>query len=86
MKVIFRSNDFTSVETGGYGFNNRRPGVENWHYLGRVQHTKWEGWYECWWEGRELQWTVHGDSRLFGLAAALKSGGFKVDVKQDNEE
>jgi hypothetical protein len=50
-----------------------------------VQHAKWEGWYESWWEGRELLWTVHGDNRLFGLAAALKSGGFKVEVKQDHE-
>jgi hypothetical protein len=29
---------------------------------------------------------VHGDERLFGLAAALKSRGFVVEVKQDKEE
>jgi hypothetical protein len=86
MKVIFRSKDFTSVEGSGYGFNNRRPGVKPWHYLGRVQHTKWNGWYECAWDGPELAWTVHGDERLFGLAAALKSKGFAVSVKQDKED
>ena len=86
MKVIFRSKDFVSVEGTGYGFTNRRPGIKDWHYLGRVQHQKWEGWYECRWDGPELIWTVHGDERLFGLAAALKSRGFKVEVKQDNEE
>jgi hypothetical protein len=30
----------------------------------------------------ELIWTVTGDARLFGLAAALKSRGFPVDVEQ----
>ena len=83
MTVIFRSKDFASVEGSGYGFNNRRPAVQAWHYLGRVQHMKWEGWYECHWEGAELVWTVHGDERLFGLAAALKSRGFGVEVEQD---
>src|SRR5947199_3215047 len=86
MKVIFHSKDFASVEGTGYGFNNRRPAVKAWHYLGRVQHMKWEGWYECHWEGTELVWLVHGDERLFGLAAALKSRGFQVEVKQDREE
>jgi len=51
-----------------------------------VQHIKWEGWYECHWEGSELAWTVHGDERLFGLAAALKSKGFAIEVKQDKED
>jgi len=51
-----------------------------------VQHVKWEGWYECHWEGAELVWVVHGNERLFGLAAALKSKGFLVEVKQDREE
>ncbi|MFL5653813.1 MAG: hypothetical protein ACJ8CB_06510 [Ktedonobacteraceae bacterium] len=86
MKVILRSKDFASVEGAGYGFNNRRPGVKDWHYLGRVQHPKWNGWFECQWDGPELLWTVHGDERLFGLAAALKSRGFVVEVKQDKEE
>ena len=85
MKVIFRSKDFASIEGTGYGFNSRRPAVQAWHYLGRVQHMKWEGWYECYWEGDELVWMVHGDERLFGLAAALKSKGIGVEVKQDNE-
>ncbi len=85
MVVIFRSKDFVSVESAGLGFVNRRPAVKEWHYLGRVQHMKWNGWYECWWEGQELVWVVHGDQRLFGLAAALKSRGFKVEVKQDKE-
>src|SRR5450759_3921974 len=83
MKVIFRSKDFASVEGSGYGFNNRRPAVQAWHFLGRVQHMKWTGWYECHWEGAELVWMVHGDERLFGLAAALKSRGFGVEVEQD---
>jgi hypothetical protein len=86
MKVIFRSKDFVTVEGSGFGFNNRRPAVQAWHYLGRVQHLKWVGWYECHWEGAELAWIVHGDERLFGLAAALKSKGFVVKVKQDGEE
>jgi hypothetical protein len=92
MKVIFRSKDFVSVEAAGYGFNNRRPGVSAWQYLGRVQHRQWEGSYECVWSNpatssssspNELIWTVTGDARLFGLAAALKSRGFPVDVSQN---
>ncbi|HTK06497.1 MAG TPA: hypothetical protein VL485_04980 [Ktedonobacteraceae bacterium] len=92
MKVIFRSKDFASVESAGYGFNNRRPGISSWQYLGRVQHRQWEGTYECVWETAasaggavpaELIWTVTGDARLFGLAAALKSRGFPVDVAQN---
>ena len=31
----------------------------------------------------EIIWTVSGDARLFGLAAALKSKGFPVEVLQD---
>ena len=83
MNVIFRSKDFASIEGAGFGFNNRRPAVQAWHYLGRVQHSKWVGWYECHWEGAGLIWIVHGDERLFGLAAALKSKGFVVEVNQD---
>ena len=86
MKVILRSKYFVSVEGLGYGFSNRRPAVQAWHYLGRMQHKKWEGWYECHWDGPELLWVVHGDERLFGLAAALKSKGFDIEVKQDKEE
>jgi len=86
MKVIFRSKDFASIEGLGFGFNNRRPAVQAWHYLGRVQHMKWEGWYECRWESLELLWTVHGNERLFGLAAGLKSKGFAVEVQQDKED
>jgi hypothetical protein len=86
MKVIFRSKDFATIEGTGFGFNNRRPAVQAWHYLGRVQHLKWVGWYECHWEGAELVWIVHGDERLFGLAAALKSKGFVIEVKQDGVE
>ena len=72
MRVIFRSRDFASVE-----------------------HRQWQGTYECLWEGagmnknediksgpNELIWTVQGDARLFGLAAALKSRGFAVEVEQ----
>ena len=33
----------------------------------------------------ELIWTVRGDARLFGLAAALKAQGFTVDVLQDED-
>ena len=33
----------------------------------------------------EVVWTVSGDARLFGLAAALKSQGFQVDVLQDED-
>lgn len=91
MKVIFRSKDFTSVEGLGYGFNNRRPMADPWQYRGRVQHRQWTGTYECKWEGAtnraglapDIIWTVQGDARLFGLAAALKTAGFTVDVTQD---
>ena len=91
MKVIFRSKDFTSVEGLGYGFNNRRPTAASWQYRGRVQHRQWEGIYECEWErtadsaghAPDIIWTVQGDARLFGLAAALKAAGFAVDVQQD---
>jgi hypothetical protein len=91
MKVIFLSTDFASVESAGFGFNNRRPGISAWQYLGRVQHRQWEGIYECAWTTSahagasapgELRWIVTGDARLFGLAAALKSRGFSVDVEQ----
>lgn len=34
----------------------------------------------------EIVWTVRGDARLFGLAAALKAKGFTVDVAQDEDE
>jgi hypothetical protein len=89
MKVIFHSKDFASVESAGYGFNNRRPGISSWQYLGRVQHSQWEGIYECVWSKPsslgpdELIWTVSGDARLFALAAALKSRGFPVEVTQN---
>ncbi len=91
MKVLFRSRDFASVDGSGFGFNNRRPMAEPWHYQGRVQHRQWQGTYECFWEreagtaidASQLVWIVRGDARLFGLAAALKSGGFVVDVEQD---
>jgi hypothetical protein len=63
----------------------------SWQYQGRVQHRNWQGTYECHWEETkynkqattELIWTVSGDARLFGLAAALKSAGFIVEVEQD---
>jgi len=91
VKLIFRSKDFASVEGSGFGFNNRRPMANPWQYQGRVQHRQWQGAYECSWEHRdgatirtpELVWVVQGDARLFGLAAALKSKGFVVDVQQD---
>jgi hypothetical protein len=92
MKVVFHSKDFASVEGAGFGFNNRRPMSAPWHYQGRVQHRDWQGTYECFWENtknvsksalQELVWTVQGDARLFGLAAALKARGFAVDVEQD---
>ncbi len=97
MKVVFRSRDFASIIGSGLGFNNRRPMASPWHYQGRVQHRDWQGTYECYWEGAgdedakttarrsptELVWTVNGDARLFGLAAALKSRGLEVDVLQD---
>lgn len=91
MKVTFRSRDFVSVEGAGLGFNNRRPLAQSWHYQGRVQHRQWQGTYECAWERttemgstpNTIVWTVSGDARLFGLAAALKARGFVVDVAQD---
>ena len=92
MKVVFHSKDFASVEGAGFGFNNRRPMSAPWHYQGRVQHRDWQGTYECSWKStnsagrshsQELVWTVQGDARLFGLAAALKAKGFVVDVEQD---
>lgn len=90
MKLIFRSKDFASVEGSGFGFNNRRPMTNAWQYQGRVQHRHWQGTYQCSWEREgnttghapELIWVVGGDARLFGLAAALKSNGFVVDVEQ----
>ncbi len=93
MRVIFRSRDFASVEGSGFGFNNRRPMANAWQYQGRVQHRQWQGTYECSWEGagkneniksgpNELVWVVKGDARLFGLAVALKSRGFVVEVEQ----
>ena len=93
MRVIFRSRDFASVEGSGFGFNNRRPMANAWQYQGRVQHRQWQGTYECSWERAgenedaksgpdELIWIVQGDARLFGLAAALKSRGFVVEVEQ----
>jgi len=92
MKVIFRSRDFASITGAGLGFTNRRPMASPWHYQGRVQHRNWEGTYECYWENTEqaakstpseLVWIVRGDARLFGLAAALKTKGFVVDVEKD---
>ncbi len=92
MKVVFRSKDFVSVTAAGFGFNNRRPMADSWHYQGRVQHRDWQGTFECYWEGggdttkrspTELVWTVRGDARLFRLAAALKSLSFPVEVFQD---
>jgi hypothetical protein len=85
MKVIFRSNDFARIDGAGLGFNNRRPGATAWHYQGRVQHRQWQGTFECHWDGPQLLWTVHGDERLFALAAALKSRGLQVEVEQDQE-
>ncbi len=95
MKVIFRSKDFSSVIGAGLGFNNRRPMASSWHYQGRVQHRDWLGTYECYWEGAndmtkrtptEIIWIVRGDARLFGLAAALKSKGYVVDVEREQED
>ncbi|GCF09732.1 hypothetical protein [Dictyobacter arantiisoli] len=90
MKVVFKSKDFASVDSSGYGFNNRRPMANPWQYQGRVQHRQWQGIYECGWQKTndrlkqdELLWTVRGDARLFGLAAALKTKGFEVEVEQD---
>jgi hypothetical protein len=85
MKVLFRSRDFASIDGAGLGFNNRRPTASPWHFQGRVQHRQWQGTFECRWKGPDLLWTVQGDERLFGLASALKSRGFAVYVKQDNE-
>ena len=101
MKVVFRSKDFNSVMAGGFGFNNRRPMAAPWHYQGRVQHINWQGTFECYWDEAgensteqkkaarrnppEIIWTVRGDARLFGLAAALKAQGFPVDVLQDED-
>ncbi len=95
MKVVFHSKDFVSVMAAGLGFNNRRPMADAWHYQGRVQHRDWQGTFECYWERdteatkrspTQLVWTVQGDARLFGLAAALKSLGFTVDVLQDEAQ
>ncbi len=92
MKVLFRSKDFASVEGAGYGFQNRRPMGSLWQYQGRVRHPQWQGSYQCHWERPDeetslhapsLLWTVQGDARLFGLAAALKAKGFIVTVEQD---
>ncbi|MBE3561396.1 MAG: hypothetical protein IMW89_19570 [Ktedonobacteraceae bacterium] len=94
MKVIFRSKDFASVEGAGLGFNNRRLLPTQWAYQGRVQRARWQGVFECRWENEDastskdpagLLWVVRGDARLFGLAAALKSMGFVVEVEQDQE-
>jgi len=85
MRVIFHSKDFASIEGAGLGFNNRRPGAQAWQYHGRVQHRQWRGTFQCYWEGLELIWTVRGDERLFGLAAALKTKGYMVAVAQDGE-
>jgi hypothetical protein len=85
MKVTFRSRDFASIDGAGLGFNNRRPCAQAWHYQGRVQHRQWQGTFQCHWDGSEILWTVQGDERLFGLAAALKSKGYAVEVRQDNE-
>lgn len=91
MKIVFQSKDFASVEGSGFGFNNRRPMANAWQYQGRVQHRQWQGTYQCSWQQKaglaldipELTWIVRGDARLFGLAAALKSNGFVVDVEQE---
>jgi hypothetical protein len=91
MKVVFHSKDFASVEGAGLGFNNRRPMAQPWQYQGRVQHPQWQGTYECYWENAlekavqapTIVWTVRGDARLFGLAAALKAKGFIVDVEPE---
>ena len=92
MKLIFRSKDFASIESVGLGFNNRRPMSTPWHYQGRIQHPAWQGSYQCHWEqnqsaasspANQILWTVQGDARLFGLAAALKARGIVVDVEQE---
>ncbi len=94
MRVIFHSKDFTSVEGLGFGFVNRRPMADPWSYRGRIQHRQWQGTFECSWAGgstsarssSDLIWIAQGDARLFGLAAALKSRGFAVEVEQDANE
>lgn len=86
MKVLFRSRDFASINGGGFGFNHMRPQASSWHFQGRVQHPQWQGTFTCQWDGPEVAWIVQGDERLFGLAAALKSKGFKVEVRQDEDE
>ncbi len=94
MRVIFHSKDFTSVEGLGFGFVNRRPMADAWSYRGRIQHRQWQGTFECSWAGAstsarsstDLIWIAQGDARLFGLAAALKSSGFAVQVEQDANE
>lgn len=86
MKVTFRSRDFASINGGGLGFNHMRPMASSWHFQGRVQHRDWQGQFTCHWDGPEVFWTVQGDERLFGLAAALKSRGLKVEVLQDEQE
>lgn len=91
MKVIFRSKDFAGIEGAGLGFNHRRPMALPWQYQGRVQHRDWQGTFACSWEeaqqtalrAPQIVWTVQGDARLFGLAAALKSMGLAVEVEQD---
>jgi hypothetical protein len=50
MRVVFRSKDFNSVLAGGFGFNNRRPMASTWQYQGRVQHSNWQGTFECHWD------------------------------------
>ncbi len=84
MKVLFRSKDFASIHGSGLGFNHMRPLAASWHYQGRVQHRYWQGTFTCYWDGPEVQWTVQGDERLFGLAAALKTRGLAVSVQQDD--
>lgn len=86
MRVLFRSRDFASINGGGFGFNHMRPMASSWHYQGRVQHPGWQGTFTCQWDGPEVLWTVQGDERLFGLAAALKSKGLKVEVMQDEQK
>ena len=90
MKLTFRTKDFASIESAGLGFNNRRPMSSPWHYQGRIQHRTWQGSYQCHWEqnqgavlANQILWTVHGDARLFGLAAALKARGIVVDIEQE---
>ncbi len=86
MKILFRSRDFASINGGGLGFNHMRPMASSWHFQGRVQHPNWQGEFTCHWDGPVIQWTVRGDERLFGLAAALKGKGLPVEVSQDTAE